>query len=126
MEHLLLMAVTIGLKDLTICSAWLGDNIFSEANQSSTSIDTRGHCDWDFFFGSWKSGRKMSFYFGRNMGKKIAMNPSIYIGRPHSHVTRTRLSSCDIFNPVIRVLPLHITMKNYNENLVENLRDNKI
>ena len=103
MEHLLLSETTIGLKELAIGSARLGDNIIAEDNQASNIIDRRVHGNQDLPFGSQKSGNKMSVYFGLNIDDKIEMNPSITIGRPRPHITRTSMSKNDIFDLVIRV-----------------------
>ena len=82
MEHLLFWELTIGSKDIYIVCVRLGNNIFAETKQLSTSIDREGHGDWDFPFGSWKSGNKMSVDFGKNTNDKIKMNLSISIGSP--------------------------------------------
>ena len=117
-EHLSLSAVTIESKDLVIYSAQLGDKIIVEANQASTSIDRRRNGDWDFLFGSRKSGNEMSVDFGRNVDEKITMNPSKTIRSTRPQVTRTILINCNIFDSVIRVLPWYGTMKSESENLV--------
>ena len=75
MEHLSLSVTTIGLKDPAIGSARLGNKVIVEANQSSYSIDIRGHGDCDLPFGSRKSGNKMSVDFGWNTDEKIRMKP---------------------------------------------------
>ena len=46
MEHILLLEITIGLKELTISSARLGDKIVLHANQVSAFIDRLVHGDW--------------------------------------------------------------------------------
>ena len=71
MEHLSLSEINTGLKDIEISSAHMGKNIIVHANEASTFIDRRGHGDWDFPFESWKSGNKMSVFFGRDMDDKI-------------------------------------------------------
>ena len=75
MEHLLLSAVNLGSKDITIGSEWLDKNIITEANQSRNYIDRRGNSDRNSPFGSCKSGDEMSVDFGRNVDDKISMNP---------------------------------------------------
>ena len=75
----------------------------------------------------------MSVDFGQNADEKIGMNQSRTIGSPHPQITRTRLSNRDISELVTRKSylayrnsELHVTIKSENENLVENLRGNKI
>ena len=104
----------------------MGKKIIEEENQASDSIDRWGHGDWDFPFGSPKSGKKMSADFGRNLDEKIVMIPSRTIRSPHLHIARTRLSNCDILESFIRGLSWYGTTKNESKNLVENLRGNKI
>ena len=110
-EHISLSATNIRPKELVIGSTRLGENIIAEANQPSDSIDRWGHSDWDFHFGSEKSGNKMSVDFRRNVDDKIGTNPSRTIGSPSQQITRTRLSKCNIFNSVIRVSLWNITMR---------------
>ena len=76
MEHLSLSATNIGLKCLTIGSAWLGDKLITEANQASTSIYRWGHGDWAFPFDIQKSSNKMIAISGQNTYEKIGINPS--------------------------------------------------
>ena len=66
MEHLSLSEITTGLKDIKISSAHMGKNIIVHANEAITSIDRRGHGDWEFPFRSQKIGNKMRVEFGRN------------------------------------------------------------
>ena len=68
MEHLLLSATNIGLKDITIFSEWLGNKLIAHSSQASTYIDRWVHGDRDFPFGSWKSGNKMTVDFGWKCG----------------------------------------------------------
>ena len=75
MEHLLLSATTLWSKYIAIGSARLGGNLIAESNQESASIYRRGHSDWYFPFGSWKSGNKISVNFGQNVDEKNRMNP---------------------------------------------------
>ena len=117
---------TIGPKELAIFSARLGDNIIMEDKQASASVDKQGRGDWDFLFGSQKTSNEMSVDFGRNVDEKFAMIPSIAIVSPHPQVSRTRTRNCEIFHWVRRVSPWHGTMKKEIENLVENIKDNKI
>ena len=63
----------------------------------------------------------MSVDFRQNADDNIGMNPSRDIGS-----SRPQVSNCNIFDSVIRVFPWHVTIKSEGENLVENLRDNKI
>ena len=64
MEHLLLLATTIGSNYLAIGSARLGYKLIVEANQVSAYIDRRGHSYQESPFGSHKSGNKTSVDFG--------------------------------------------------------------
>ena len=82
MENLLLSTTTIGSKELVIVSDWLCYNLISEANQASASIDSRVNVDWEYPFGSWKSGKKISVDLGWNADDKIGMNPLRIIGIP--------------------------------------------
>ena len=66
MEHLSFPATPIGSKELAVGSMRLGNNIMTEANQSSASIDKKGHRDQDFPFGSRKSVNEMSVDLGWN------------------------------------------------------------
>ena len=100
-----MLAVTIGPKDLAICSARLDYKLVAEANQLRTSIDIRGNGDWEYPFGSRKIGNEMSVGFGRNADDKIGMNPSRAIRSPHPQVSRTMLSNYNIFDYASRVLP---------------------
>ena len=50
------------------------------ANQAIDFIEIQIHGDYDFPFGSWKSGNEMSIDFGRNADDKIGMNPLRTIG----------------------------------------------
>ena len=104
-------AITVGSKDIAIGSAQLGDNIIAEANQTSASIDIWGHGDWDFPFGSWKIGNKMSVDFGWNADEKIGMKPSRTIGSPCPQITRNKMRNCDISDSVISFLLWYGTMK---------------
>ena len=52
------------------------------------------------------------------------MNPSRTIRIPHPHINRNRMSKCDIFDLVSRVLPWNRTIKSETGNLVENLKGN--
>ena len=49
MEHLSLLDITIGYKDITI-SREHPDNMLINTNQSSASIDRRGHSDQEISF----------------------------------------------------------------------------
>ena len=69
-------AINIGLKDLAIIGVRLGDKISIHSNQVSASVDIQVHGDWEFPFGSRKSGNKMSVDFRQNADDKIGMNPS--------------------------------------------------
>ena len=111
MEHLLLLTKNIGLKDLVIGSVRLGDKLIAEDNQSRSSNDRGGHGDRESPFGSWKIGNKTSVDLGRNEYDKIGMKPSRTIGIPLPHITRTRMSNCNISNLVIRGSPWHATIK---------------
>ena len=124
MEHLLFSETTIESKELEIGSVWLVENLITEANQASASIDIQGHSDWDFPFGSRKSGIKMSVDLRRNTDEKIGMNPSRAIRIPQPHITSTMLRNCNIFDSVSRGVTWHGTIKNESENLVENIRGN--
>ena len=114
------------MKNIAIGSACLGNKLVTEANQASTSIVTLGHSDWESPFGIQKSGNEMSVDFGQNADDILGTNPSRAIGIPRPQVTSTRLKNCNISDLVRRILPWHGTMKSESENLVENLRDNKI
>ena len=118
MEHLSFPATPIGSKELAVGSMRLGNNIMTEANQSSASIDRWVHGDWYLYLGSQKSGNKMSVDFGRNTDDKIGMEPSRTIRRPHPQITRTRPRNCNISDLVSRVSPWHVKMKSGSENLV--------
>ena len=125
-EHLLLQEVHIRSKYLVVGSAQLGDNLITESDQESTSIDIWLHGEWDFLFGSMKSGNKMSVYIGQKMDDKIAKSPSRAIWILFPQVTSTKMINCKIFNLIIRVSPCHGKMKNETGNLVKNLRYNTI
>ena len=45
MEHLLLLEITIGSKDIVVGSEQLGKNIIVHSNQASTYIDRQGNGD---------------------------------------------------------------------------------
>ena len=68
--------MTVGLKELVIGSAWLGDKLAAEANQASASVDILRHGDWDFPFRIQKSGNKISVDFVWIVNDKIGINPS--------------------------------------------------
>ena len=118
--------ITIASKDLAISSARLVNKLTVHSNQSIASIDRRGNSDREFPFRSWKSGNVMTVDFGWNADDRIVMNPSRTIGNPHLQITRTSLSNCNILELVIRCLSWHGTMKSKSENLVGNLRSNKM
>ena len=100
MEHLSLLATTIGPDYLVIGRARLGKNIIENSNQAISYIDIHGHVDQDFPFRSRKSGNKTSVDFGWNVNEKIGMNPSGAIRIPHLHITRTRMNNSNIFDLV--------------------------
>ena len=105
MKHLLLLAKSIGSKELAIGSDWLGNKITEEANQSSASIYRQGHDDMESPFVSRKNGKKISVYLGKIADEKIGMNPLRTTGIPRPHTTSTRLRNCGIFESVIRTSP---------------------
>ena len=76
----------------------MGYKLISRANQAIYYIDRQGHGDWYLPFGSWKSGNEINVDFGRNADDKIGMNPLRTTGILHPHITRSRLSNCDIFD----------------------------
>ena len=118
MEHLSLLATTIGLKELAIGSARLGNKIIPEDNQASNYLDRKGHGGWDLPCRSRKSGNKTSIDFGRNTDEKIGMIPSITIGIPHPQITMIRLINCNIFDLVSKGFTYHGTVKIEGKNLM--------
>ena len=69
-------------------------------------FDRQGHGDRHFPFGSWKSGKYISVYFGRNAYKKIGMSPSRIIRIPLPHITITRQVRFDMFDSIIWMLDI--------------------
>ena len=91
MEHISLLATTIGSEDIMIGSARLGKNIIANANQDISSVDIRVRGGQYLPFGSQKIGNEMSVDFRGNADEKIGMNPSRTIGSPRPHITSTSL-----------------------------------
>ena len=59
MEHILLLVITVGSKELAIGRARL-DNILIHYNQSRASIDRRGNGDWYISLGIINSCTEMN------------------------------------------------------------------
>ena len=89
MEHILLLDVTIGYKELAI-SRSLSDDMIIHTNQLSASIDIGRNGDGEISFGSRKSCNKMSIEFGKNTNYKIRMNPPRTIGITSPHITNMK------------------------------------
>ena len=126
MDHLSFPTATIGLKEIVIGSAKLSNELVVKSNQESAYIDRHGHSDGGFPFGSHKNGNKTSVDFGRTSDGRIGMNPSRTIEIPLPQITRTSLSNCDMLKLFRKGFPLNGTMTSEGENLVVNLRGNKI
>ena len=89
--------ISIWSEELAISRARLDKTIINR-NQASTSIDRRGHIDWDFSFKSQKSCKDISFDFWRKTNDIIVVNPWITIGRIIPQITRTAQGIFDVFN----------------------------
>ena len=104
-EHLSLLEINIGSKDLIISSSQLGDKIIVHFYKMSAFVDRWGHGNQNFSSGSQKNGNKMSVGFGRNVNDKIGMNPSRIIGNPHPQIYKTKEgSNCNIFDSYRRTI----------------------
>ena len=86
MERVLFLDVNIGSKEIAIRRSRL-DNSLIYTNQSSASIDRRGHGDLEISFGCRKSCNEMSIDFRRNMNDGIHVNPLRTIGSIIPHIT---------------------------------------
>ena len=75
MEHVLLLVITIGSKELAISRVRLDDTLIC-TNQLIASIERRGHSDWDIYFGIRKSCNEININLGRKMNVGIRVNPS--------------------------------------------------
>ena len=98
MEHISLLVMTVGSKELAIGRSCSYDMLI-HSDQDISSNDRSGHGDWYISLVSLKSCTEMRIVgSGRNRNDGIGVNPPRTIGSPRPHINRTKHGIFDIFD----------------------------